>query len=405
MKMISPISYLSRLRRHILPILVWLCALAAVVGLFTRRSQRFEVVGIARGQVRQIAVNCPARLTTVHVQLFENVKKGQTVAVVNTVLDNEQPRVELQAQLDPILAEIEHLAAQLVPTQDDLLAEKADRENTRLSDRRRFSIDVENARVQILSLRSQIASDRIVLEDLAMEAKIVRDLLEQDAVAPYELEKTQVQYNALAKKIEENEHLLEQAKSDLEQNQQRWDEYTRSHPFHPSVDDALEVIRKQIGVQERLMDGLLAQLEALKSREALELKAPIDGVVIPVQQRANEARLRRPGEKILRRPGEVVTAGEPIFAIAEARPSEIIAYVGDRQLGQVEEKMLVELIKDREPPQIATSQITHVGPTMELMPERLWLNPNIPQWGRPVVIGVPEGLELVPGEMVGIRRL
>ncbi|MFB0554566.1 MAG: HlyD family secretion protein [Phycisphaerae bacterium] len=405
MKMISLISCLSRLRRHILPILVWLCTVTCVVGLFTRRSQRFEVVGIARGQVRQIAVNCPARLKTVHVQLFENVKKGQTVAVVNTVLDNEQPRVELQAQLEPILAEIEHLAAQLVPTQDDLLAEKADRENTRLSDSRRFSVDVENARVQILNLRSQIASDRIILEDLAMEAKIVRDLLEQDAVAPYELEKTQVQYNALAKKIEENEHLLEQAKSDLEQNQQRWDEYARSHPFHPSVDDALEVIRKQIGVQERLMDGLLVQLEALKSREALELKAPIDGVVIPVQQRANEARLRRPGEKILRRPGEVVAAGESIFAIAEARPSEIIAYVGDRQLGQVEEKMLVELIKDREPPQIATSQITHVGPTMELMPERLWLNPNIPQWGRPVVIGVPEGLELVPGEMVGIRRL
>jgi multidrug efflux pump subunit AcrA (membrane-fusion protein) len=405
MKMISLISYLSRLRRHLIPVLVWLSVVACVVGLFTRRSRRFEVVGIARGQVRQIAVNCPARLKTVHVQLFDNVKKGQTVAVVNTVLDNEQPRVELQAQLDPILAEIEHLAAQLVPTQDDLLAEKADRQTNRLSDSRRFSVDVENARVQVLSLRSQIASDRIILEDLAMEAKIVRDLLEQDAVAPYELEKTQVQYNALAKKLEENEHLLEQGKSDLALNQQRWDEYARSHPFHPSVDDALEVIRKQIGVQERLMDGLLSQLEALKSREALELKAPIDGVVIPVQQRANEARLRRPGEKILRRPGEVVAAGEPILAIAEVRPSEIIAYVSDKQLGQVEEKMLVELIKDREPPQIATSQITHVGPTMELMPERLWLNPNIPQWGRPVVIDIPEGLELVPGEMVGIRRL
>jgi len=405
MKMISLISYLSRLRRHLIPVLVWLSVVACVVGLFTRRSRRFEVVGIARGQVRQIAVNCPARLKTVHVQLFDNVKKGQTVAVVNTILDNEQPRVELQAQLDPILAEIEHLAAQLVPTQDDLLAEKADRQTNRLSDSRRFSVDVENARVQVLSLRSQIASDRIILEDLAMEAKIVRDLLEQDAVAPYELEKAQVQYNALAKKTEENEHLLEQGKSDLALNQQRWDEYARSHPFHPSVDDALEVIRKQIGVQERLMDGLLSQLEALKSREALELKAPIDGVVIPVQQRANEVRLRRPGEKILRRPGEVVAAGEPILAIAEVRPSEIIAYVSDKQLGQVEEKMLVELIKDREPPQIATSQITHVGPTMELMPERLWLNPNIPQWGRPVVIDVPEGLELVPGEMVGIRRL
>jgi len=67
--------------------------------------------------------------------------------------------------------------------------------------------------------------------------------------------------------------------------------------------------------------------------------------------------------------------------------------------------MPVELIKDREPAQIATSQVTHIGPIMELMPERLWLNPNIPQWGRPVVIGVPDGLDLISGEIVGIRGL
>ncbi len=105
------------------------------------------------------------------------------------------------------------------------------------------------------------------------------------------------------------------------------------------------------------------------------------------------------------RPGEAITAGEPIIAIAEARPSEIIAYIGDRSVGQVEEKILVELIKDREPPQIAKSQITQIGPTMELMPERMWLYPNMPQWGRPVLIEIPEGLELIPGEMIGIRRL
>jgi hypothetical protein len=58
MKIISPTSYLSRLRQHFLPILVWLCAVACVVVLFSRRSQRFEVLGIAQGQVRQIAANC-----------------------------------------------------------------------------------------------------------------------------------------------------------------------------------------------------------------------------------------------------------------------------------------------------------------------------------------------------------
>jgi multidrug resistance efflux pump len=360
---------------------------------------------MARSPVLHVSVNCAARLRSVPVKLFENVKKGQTVAIVNTVLDNEQPRIELQTQLNTILAEIEHLSAQLVPTQETLLAEESDRVISRIERMRTFDIDIENARIQILSLRSQIEYDRIVLEDLAMEAKIVRDLVEQKAFAPYEQEKAQVQYNALAKKIEENENLLEQAKSDLPQAQQRRDEYAKSLPFNPSVDDALEVIRKQIAVQERLMDGVLAQLEALKARESLELKAPIDGVVIPVQQRANEALMSRPGEKIMGRPGEVVTAGEPILAIAEARPSEIITYIGDNLLGQVEENMPVEIIKNREPLQIARSQITQIGPTMELIPERMWLNPNIPQWGCPVLIEIPEGLELTPGEMIGIRRL
>ena len=405
MKRVSLRNYPFRLRLHLIPILVWLGAVACVIGLFSRRSQRFEIVGMARSPVLNVSVNCAARLKTVPVKLFENVKKGQTVAIVNTVLDNEQPRIELQTQLDTILAEIEHLSAQLVPTQETLLAEESDRVINRITRMRTFDIDIEKARIQILSLRSQIASDRIVLEDLAMEAKIVRDLVEQKAIAPYEQEKAQVQYNALAKKIEENENLLEQAKSDLPQAQQRRDEYAKNLPFNPSVDDALEVIRKQIAVQERLMDGVLAQLEALKARESLELKAPIDGVVIPVQQQANEALMRRPGEKIMGRPGEVVTAGQPILAIAEARPSEIITYIGDRLLGQVKENMPVEIIKNREPPQIARSQITQIGPTMELMPERMWLNPNIPQWGCPVLIEIPEGLELTPGEMIGIRRL
>jgi multidrug resistance efflux pump len=405
MKRINLKNYPFRLRLHLLPIVVWLGALACVIGLFTRRSQRFEIIGMARSPVVHVSVNCPAKLKTVPVILFEEVKKGQTVAIVNTVLDNEQPRIELQTQLDAILAEIEHLSAQLVPTQETLLAEKSDRVITHRARMRTFDIDIENARIKILSLRSQIASDQILLEDLASEVKTTRDLVEQKAIAPIEQEKAQIQYNSLAKKIEENEKLLDQSKSDLEQAQQRRDEYAKNNPFNPSVDDALEVIRKQIAVQDRLMKGVLAQLDALRARESLEVKATIDGVIIPIQRRANEASMLRPGENIIGRPGEVVAAGQPIFAIAKAKPSEIVAYIGEGLLGQLKENMPVEIIKERIPPQIARSQITQIGPTMELMPERMWLNPNIPQWGRPVLIEIPNGLELIPGEMIGIRRL
>ena len=117
MKRIDIRNYPFRLRLHLLPILVWLGALACVVGLLSRRSQRFEVLGMAQGQAHEVAATTPARITSVSVQLFDKVKKGQTVAVLNTVLEDEQPRSQLQAQLDTVLSEIERLAEHFpVPT-------------------------------------------------------------------------------------------------------------------------------------------------------------------------------------------------------------------------------------------------------------------------------------------------
>jgi multidrug resistance efflux pump len=391
MKTISPTSYLSRLRRHILPILVWSVVVAIVGGLFSRRAQRFEVVGIARGHVRQIAANCTGRLKSIPVQLFDEVILGQPVAVVNTILDNEQPQEQLEAQLSTILAEIEHLTSQLVTTHDDLLAEKHDRESNRLSDSRRFSVDVENARLEILRYRALIETDRIRLEDLALEIQTLKELVEEEAIAPYELEKTKVQYEALAKKIEENEELLDQARTALEQKQQRHDEYTRYEPYHPSVEDALDVIRKSIKIQERRMDELLVQLEALEPLKSLKLFAPIDGVV----------------SQILHWPGEAVLASEPILTITETKPTEIIAYASGSQMGEIQKGMTVELMKrsSSKKTDVARSQVIYVGPAVEQLPTRLWQNQNIPEWGRPFIIKVPPQMELISGEIVAISRL
>jgi len=391
---------------HLLPVLVWLGAIACVIGLFSWRSQRFEVLGIAQGQVHQIAASCTGRLKSVPVNLFEQVEVGQTLAVLDTILDNEQLlEADLKSQLATAMAEAEHLTVQLVPTQEALLAEESDREINRAGQMRRFLVDVEQARLQILGLKVQIASDRIVLDDLAFEVKITEDLLEKEAVAPYELQKVRVQYDSLAKKVEENQRMLEQSEGDLKQAQQRLDEFIQRQMEHPSVDSSLEIIRKEIRVQEELMSGLLVQLETLKLRKSLVLKSPFDGVVIPIQGQANQTILRRPGEDVIRRAGEVIRTGDPILAVAELKPSEIIAYVNENQLGLVQKKTEVEIVKNRYPEQKARSEVMYIGPTIELMPERLWRNPNVPQWGRPIVIEIPERLELISGELVGIRTL
>ncbi len=389
MKRIDIRSYLFRLRLHLLPILVWLGALACVIGLFSRRSQRFEVLGMAQGRLRQISATSTARVTNVSVGLFDRVEKGQTVAVLNSVLDDEQSRDQLQAQLDTVLAETERLTAQLVPTQEALSAEKADRETSRISDGRRFAVDVDNARLEILRLRAMIEADRITLEDLALDVKIAEKLVAEEALAPFELQKTRAQYNALATKIEETENLLEQAKAALEQTQQRRDEYIQHQPYHPSVDDALEVIRKAIRVQEKRMEELVREMESLDRRAELELKAPMDGVV----------------SGILHRQAEVVLAGEPILTIAEGDITDIIAYADESMMSEIREGMVVQLIKNSEPSkvQVESSEVTYVGPVVEQIPVQLWLNPNIPQWGRPFLIKAPAQMKLIAGERVGIR--
>lgn len=381
----------GRLYLHLLPALIWLAAVAGVVGLFYHRSQSFEVIGIAQEQIRQIAAPCDGRIKNVYVQLFEKVQQGQTIAV----LDDEQ----IKAQIATISAEIKHLMAQIVPTQETLLSEAAVRETDKMTAQRRFSVDVENARLRILELKTILATDRMTLQNLALETKIAEELTNQGAIAPYELQKAQSARDIVAKTIEENENLMEQAEQALKEAQQRYDEFAQHQLPHPLVDSALAVIHEAIKVQEYLIDELLAQCKVL------ELKSPIDGVVIQIQGRANELAVHRPGEGDIRRPGEVVMAGEPIVTIAEAKPRDIIAYLREDQLDWPAEGMSVELVKNNPPAQIARSQVSYLGPVVEVMPQRLWRSPNIAQWGRPILIKIPPGLKLLPGEAVGIRGL
>jgi len=392
--------------RHAMPVAVWLAAVAVVLWLFYERVQRFEAVGMARGQVRQIAANCTGRIRNIHVQLFDPVKAGQPLAVVDTVTDSELvDEAKLRAQLVAAGAEAERLSAELIPTQEKLRADTANMQMNQKDNGRRFEMDVDSARLRILDLQATLASERVTLQGLAVQMKISQKLLEEEAIVPFELEKVKVQYDGVTQRVQENERLLAQAKEALTLAEQRRDEFATHELPKPSEDAALEAIRKQIEVQEKVMKGLLEQLAAWEARRAVELTSPIEGRVIPIPGQRNDALQQRPGEEVMRHVGEVVRAGDPILAVAETEPTEIIMYVNEQQLGYLKERMPVELVKTRTPAQVAHSEIASIGPTIELMPQRLWRSPTFPQWGRPVLIGIPKGLDLVPGELVGIRGL
>jgi multidrug resistance efflux pump len=392
--------------RHMVPMTVWLGAVVAVGWLFYQRSESFQIVGIAQSQVRQVASDCIARIIDIPVELFQPVKAGQTLAILNTVpADEWMTETQLKSQIAAAAAEIERLMASLVPTQEQLLADAANFQINHADNVRRFAVDAEGARLHVLEVQASIASEDILLNKLAMELQATEKLVAEKVIVPFELEKIKVEHDSTIKKIEEYQQELEQAREDQVEAERRRDEFARQEVPQTSVDDALEAIRKEAKVQEETMKGLQEQIVVFKARAAVELKSPIDGVVIPISGKANDALLKRQGEETIRRPGEVVAAGDPILAVAQTEPTEIVAYASELQVGLLEQDMTVELVKMRYPAQIAESRVLSIGPTIELMPQRLWRSQNMPQWGRPVVIEIPRGLAIIPGELVGIRGL
>jgi multidrug resistance efflux pump len=216
--------------RHLVPVVVWLVAVSAVAWLFYQRAERFEIVGIAQGQVRQVAASSTGRIRSVSVSLFEPVHAGQTLAVVDTLLDNEQTvEADLKAQLRVAAAEAERLASLLIPTQEQLQADTAGMKINRADNERRFAVDVEAARLRILELQATLASDRVTLDDLAMEVRILDDLLSKEAIAPYEVERARVQYKSLDNKVQENQQQLEQTREDLRRAEERRNEFAQQH--------------------------------------------------------------------------------------------------------------------------------------------------------------------------------
>lgn len=365
---------------HILPILVWIVALGCLVVMLRFRSERFELVGYAQVAEHQLAATCDGRIEQLPVELFQNVTEGQTLAVINTVLENE----DIHSELKVITAEIEHLMAQLVPTQENLLTQASQRLSDRQAAQRRLSIDVENARLQLLQLKTVIETDKITLQDLGIEVKIAQNLFDQDAIAQYQLDKAKVQYETLDKKIQSSQQELAQTQTDLDNAQVRLDNFvSQGATGGQSIDSALVVIHKEIKVQQARLEQVLAR------RMPLQLKAPYDGVI----------------SLLLSASGEVVLANQPILKIAHTQPKQIVAYAPQNCVGDIKERMTVEIVKTSVPQRISRSQITYLGPNVEMLPERLWRNPNLPQWGRPMLINVPPGLKLLPGESVGIRGI
>ncbi len=384
---------MAGLRIHLLPFVVWVGAIACVVVLFSHRSRRYEVLGIAQGPIHQLAATCDGRLKDIGVELFDEVKQGQVLAVIDGVLDNERPRPELDAELAVLKAQMAQLAAESKVARATYMAQVNNRVSDWTAARRPFATNVSDGRLRVLELTAAVETDRLALRQLDLDIKrfVTEGRVDANDVAIYDLQKMRAQKSAVEQRMASNGSLLEQANADMALAIEREKAFAQGEPDAAGADQAAEdALNKQTEVLARQMDEVLVRLDSLTRRESVELRAPFDGVVSLVQHTA----------------GEAVLAGEAILTIAKKEPDNIVAYATEKQVSRVRENMVVQLIDRNSIPNLMVdSQVAYVGPTVEQMPARLWRNPNMPQWGRPVLVKIPPGLTLVPGAVVGIRGI
>lgn len=101
-------------------------------------------------------------------------------------------------------------------------------------------------------------------------------------------------------------------------------------------------------------------------------------------------------------PGQAVTAGQPVVTIADPIARSVVVYFREDALSLPEAGATVTLYSKRNRTAFYDSSIVAVGAQVELIPERHWSDPTIPEWGLPVRVGLPRELSLLPGELVGV---
>ena len=375
----------SRLFLRVLPVLVWLGAVACVVGMFQHRAGQFELVGIADAEVHDIGTNTRARLVSVSAQLFKKVNAGDPVAIVNTSADDERLEAEKAAKK----AQINHLDAQLNEIRKNYEALVFNQESEWWAERRAFTADVVVAKARIVDVNAVLENDLSNLKDIEQEIENFTiengTNLGTDIALYNKLETMEARRDRQKEKIEREEGRLAKYKKELKEAEIREKTYITYRP-HAGTDP--NEAQRVIYLAKEALERKLNEIEE-RQREVV-ITAPCDGFISSIDSQIGEV---------------VILPDFPILSITEEKPSSIIAYVNENLAGHFTASKKVEIVKGSEPKQIGRSEITYIGPRVEQLPVRLWRNPTIPQWGRLMQIEIPLGMKLIPGELVGIRVL
>ena len=363
------------LRRRLLPIAVWGAAIVAAGALLGRDSATLDATGLVRLREIPLSPVVDARVQSIAVELFDEVKAGQVVVL----LDDRVTRAELAAAQ----AEQARLSEEVNAERERLSSEMAALEREALDDQRRFALAEATAHLDLLDRDLQQKVDTASLQSLAtliqrQEMLVGEQLLEQSV-----LNETRVQYEALQAQVRESIAAREAAAASFEQAK-ALREARAPDVVLAREELVLAPLHAAVIAQQALIEVLQAEVDSLV------LTSPVDGRV------AN----------IWCEPGATATPGVPVVTITADQADQVVAYVPDRMARSVTVGTPVRIVTRRTPRHVAEAKVVKVNSQIAQYPLQLQPNPapTMAQWGLPLIIG-PVSKDFLPGEVVYVRFL
>ena len=283
-----------------------------------------------------------------------------------------------QTKLETFRAEVVRLRKTLEAEQARIALSESDRREGYLRDAARLAWEFEQHRLNTLDRQALIEADRVVLQRRQARIGFLTPLHERGMVSDVEFSDEQLLLEEVGKRLDANTAVL------LESQKQQQAAAERLATFPPlalaEVNALLTSVQAAIDVEESRIREVQLEIESLESR------APIAGTVVAVH----------------RYPGQGVRAGDPILTIASEQGRYIVSYVPQERVPPLTVGMAVAVRVRAAGTRPRDSVVESVGPQVEPIPVHQRRNPQVPEWGLPVRVLLPDGLDVRPGELIDV---
>jgi multidrug resistance efflux pump len=341
---------------------------AAAIWLIRDPGLSSPVPGQVVARDFKIAAVETGRLATVLVAPGQRVTGGQVIARLDTsVLEREIAAGEARLrQLDS-----ETQASTMVLEVQGYETERS------------FQTDAENARADLETARANYAQQSAELKQVREDYERQTQYLKEGLVRRDRLDELEVRLKTLERGVSEWPARLEGLASRQQAAGGRVSDWRSKYSGNSAArakEARVQPVRQRAAEQIEALRVLRVRLENAK------IVAPADGDIISV----------------LAQPGDVVRAGDPFVILTGLGARQVIAYVSERegrvlQAGRSASLHRRTLTRERFP-----SRVIRVADTISPFPPRFWPSPQIAVYGREVVLDVPSGALLDPGEALDV---